>query len=540
MKEFINKLKEQGLNIWNNLSRAQKIIYISVIVVVILFLIFITVYSTREKYTPLFDHKLSLEDAGQIKKLLDDWRISYKFDANLGILQVPQNSKSDILLRLGSENKLPKNNIVGFEIFKDLPRGLTEYEKKVQFKVATEGTLIRLIQTLEPVKTANVAISLPDRPLFSTMEEPSKASITLELKPYVNLDKKQIQGIVNLAAYYIPNCKPENIVVINAATGETMNDGLNNEEIETETKVDLQNKIKEREERKLRAKIENSLGKILGHKRFTCQVTLEMNFDKEEQKSVEFSNPGFDPIKRSEESLDEKFEGIGFKEGGRPGVSDNIPVYKSAEHGPIKYEKKEVRTNYEPNKLEKVIVKNPEIKRITASVFVDGIWEITKPSSPAQKIERKYKHLTPEILKSLEEGVKGAIGYNPDRKDVVSVQELKFDRTEEFEYEDRLILAQLQKDRLFKITVLSIVILVIIFIFLFEMHKRWKLRKEELLRKRELAAQDTALGSKLLLEAELTPEEREKLELLKHAQETAQKNPEMVAALLRTWLFENK
>jgi flagellar biosynthesis/type III secretory pathway M-ring protein FliF/YscJ len=73
---------------------------------------------------------------------------------------------------------------------------------------------------------------------------------------------------------------------------------------------------------------------------------------------------------------------------------------------------------------------------------------------------------------------------------------------------------------------------------MFEMHKRWKLRKQELLRKRELLAQDEALGSKILMEAELTPEEREKLELLKHAKDTAKKDPKMVAALLRTWLME--
>ncbi len=41
-----------------------------------------------------------------------------------------------------------------------------------------------------------------------------------------------------------------------------------------------------------------------------------------------------------------------------------------------------------------------------------------------------------------------------------------------------------------------------------------------------------------MMEAELTPEEREKLEMLKHVQDMAQKSPEMVASLLRTWLLE--
>ncbi|MBP7653066.1 flagellar M-ring protein FliF [Candidatus Dependentiae bacterium] len=540
MKDFFNKFKEQGLNVWNNLSKKQKITIISIVALALTAIIITAIITSGEKLTPLFDHKLSIEDAGQVKKSLDDWRENYKYDANLGYLYVSSERKNDILLKLGSENKLPKSNITGFEIFKDLPRGLTEYEKKIHFKIATEGALTRMIQGLGPIKSAVVAISLPDRPLFSSMEESSKASITIELKPYEKLEKKQIKGIINLASYYIPNCKSENIMLVDSATGESLNDEIEDKEIESETKVDMQNKIKEREEKKLKNKIINALGKILSHRRITAEVTIEYNFDKEEAKSTEFSNPGFDPIKRSEETLDEKFEGIGFKEGGKPGVTDNIPVYKSAENGPIKYEKKENRINYEPNKLEKSIVRNPTIKRVSASLMVDGIWEYTEPSKPTEKIKRTYKHLTPELLKSLEEGVKSAIGYNPDRNDSVKVVELQFDRTAEFEYEDKLIKSKLQKERMFKITVLSIVCLVIIFIFLFEMHKRWKLRKEELLRKRELATQDQALGSRLIADSELTPEEREKLELLKHAQDMAQKKPEMVAALLRTWLFENR
>nr|HPG31000.1 flagellar basal-body MS-ring/collar protein FliF [bacterium] len=339
MKDFFNKFKEQGLNIWNNLSKKQRISIISVIAAALIIIIIISIASSGEKLSPLFEHKISIEDAGQIKKSLDDWRYNYKYDVNLGLLYVPSDLKNDIILKLSSENKLPKNNITGFEIFKDLPRGLTEYEKKIHFKVATEGTLTRMIQGLGPIKSAVVAISLPDKPLFQSMEEPSKASITIELKPYEKLEKKQIQGIVNLASYYIPNCKAENIMLVDGATGESLNDAIEDKELESENKIELQNKIKEREEKKLKNKIINAIGKILSHKRITAEVTIEYNFDREEAKSKEFSNPGFDPIKRSEELSDEKFEGIGFKEGGKPGVTDNIPVYKSAENGPIKYER---------------------------------------------------------------------------------------------------------------------------------------------------------------------------------------------------------
>jgi flagellar M-ring protein FliF len=262
-----------------------------------------------------------------------------------------------------------------------------------------------------------------------------------------------------------------------------------------------------------------------------------MTFDREETESQEFSNPGFDPIKISEETLHEEFKGIGYKEGGRPGVADNVPVYKGTTTGPVEYKKDEVRSNFTPNKKVTKIVKNPEVRRVTATVNVDGKWNENKKIDGT--IERGYNPLTPEELKKIEESVKGAIGFDLNRGDIVVVNEIQFDRTKEHEFEDSLYAKQLQKQRFLKLTILSIVALVIFLIFMFEMHKRWKLRKLELLRKRELLAQDEALGSKILLEAELTPEEREKLELLKHAQDLSKNDPEMVAKLLRTWLMED-
>jgi len=535
MKEYFQKLKEQVSTFWTNLSKNQRIIFSSVAGLILLAVVIIGVISSSENFVPLFSHKLEIEDAGQIKKVLDDWRYPYKYESVSGYLKVPSKQKDEILLKLGAENKLPKSNIVDFGLFDNLPRGVTEYEKKIAFKRATEGTLVKLIESIGPIKSAKVALSLAEQKLFAPLDEPSKASIAIELKPYIKLEKKQIEGIVNLVSYYVPNCKSENVMIVDAASGIPLNTELDDKLMDSENKVERQKKIMEKYERDLQAKIFTALSKILNVDRFTCAVTVEMDFDKEEAKSTEYNYSGFDAMKRSEETVKEEFKGIGFKEGGRPGVSDNIPLYKGAENGPIEYKKEETRTNFEPNVLEKSTIKNPKIKRVTAAVNVDGMWEITE--NKEGKVERKFKHNTPEMIKDLEESVKRTIGFNATRADEVKVVEIKFDRDEQFRFEDRILENKRAKERMFKTTVLGVLCLAIIIIVFWELHKRWRLRKEEILRKRELAAQEQALGTKILMEAELTPEEREKLELLKHIQELSQKSPETVAALLRTWLM---
>jgi flagellar M-ring protein FliF len=433
---------------------------------------------------------------------------------------------------------LPTNSRVGFEIFDDLSNGSTEYEKHIAFKRASEGKLARMIEQLEPIKKASVSLTIPKRTLFSQVEEPSKASIALTLNPYVKLNRQQIKGIMNLVSYYVPNCKPENVSLIDSK-GIPLNIDLEEENSVT-SKIEKQNLIKKKQEQHLKNKIENSLSKILSFNRFATEISVEMNFDREEITSEEYTTTGFEPIKISEESEKEKFEGLGYKQSGKPGVTDNIPVYKGKYNGPIKYESEKQVSNYTPNKKVVTKVVNPTIKRITVTVNVDGTYKVIdkNPNNDNDPIKREYIHVKPEDIEKIRESVKRAVGFDEKRNDSINVSELQFDRTEEFKIQNKEYLNQIKKQRLFKITVICILTLVILFILLFELHKRWKLRKEELLRKRELAAQDEAVGSKLLLEAELTPEEREKLELLKNAQETAQKDPEMVAALLRTWLLE--
>jgi flagellar M-ring protein FliF len=146
-------------------------------------------------------------------------------------------------------------------------------------------------------------------------------------------------------------------------------------------------------------------------------------------------------------------------------------------------------------------------------------------------------------MRGFEAIVKGAIGFNPARKDRVVVQNIQFDRTEEFETED----AYLKRREQMRKTLLSALIaLFAIFIVTIayraiarEVARKKRLREEELARQQQLmreAALRTAEAEGV--EVELSAEERARLEMQENVMNIAREHPEEVAKLIRTWLAE--
>ncbi|KKK47136.1 hypothetical protein LCGC14_3158230, partial [marine sediment metagenome] len=254
---------------------------------------------------------------------------------------------------------------------------------------------------------------------------------------------------------------------------------------------------------------------------------------------------------RSEKDTSEYFEGVGFVPEGPPGVEPNIPPgYKEAMGEGTKYEKTENVKNYEVSQQISYIESSPyKLKRVSVAVWVDGSWkkvfdENGKPVITLEGvIEREYLPRTPEELKTFEEVVKAAIGFNPARKDTVVVKNIQFDRTGEFALED----AYLKKRAQMRKTLLSALIaLFSIFIVTLayraaarEVSRRKRIKEEELARQQQLM-REAALKSaeEEGAEVELAPEEKARLEMQENVMNLARDHPEEVAKLIRTWLAE--
>ena len=172
----------------------------------------ISSYSYRE----LFQQKINNEEAEEIKEALDEWKYQYLYDTASYIFRVSAKQKDEILLKLGSEAKLPRSDN-GYVNSQN-----SGVEKKLIVKRDLEKKIRKFIKNIDGVKAVQVALQISDD--SAAVEQPSKASISLELKPNIQLNKKQINDIVNIVINYVPSCKPKNVMIVDAITGIVIND----------------------------------------------------------------------------------------------------------------------------------------------------------------------------------------------------------------------------------------------------------------------------------------------------------------------------
>ena len=158
-------------------------------------------------------------------------------------------------------------------------------------------------------------------------------------------------------------------------------------------------------------------------------------------------------------------------------------------------------------------------------------------------IDREYVPITAETIAQATSLVQDAIGYNELRGDSVTVRNIRFDRTAQFQEEDaEFIRAQQTRQTIFYALIGIVVVLVTFIIFRFisrELERRRRLKEEEYLRQAALERERTFMEAEQAgMEVTMSVEERHRAELLENAISMAKDHPEDVAMLIRTWLME--
>ena len=139
--------------------------------------------------------------------------------------------------------------------------------------------------------------------------------------------------------------------------------------------------------------------------------------------------------------------------------------------------------------------------------------------------------------------VRNAVGYDASRGDSVVVENVKFDRTEQFKDEDAKLIKSENTKRTIMFVLIGIAIILVLFIVFRliskEIERRKRLREEELLRRQQQEREQALWDAKEQgMEVTLSVEERRRAELQENAIAMAKEHPEDVAMLIRTWLME--
>jgi flagellar M-ring protein FliF len=362
-------------------------------------------------------------DAQAITAELAAKKIPYLVSPDGTSVTVPADQVDAARLEVASQ-PTPHSGRIGFEIFDKVSWGQTEFDEKVNYQRALEGELERTIQTMSNVRSARVHLVMATDSVFMDRERGAKASVTLRLKGG-SLSRAEITQISRLVAGAVDELKPADVVIIDADSNQTLGQGSG--------APDATDGIDQEMTRRLIA----TLAPVVGADRMRASVNVEF-----ETGSSEESQDKYDPavsvtlnMQRSEETT-----GPGAGVGGVPGTSSNVaaakpvaPPTKGAQATPpvtlvkdLGQSSKTESATYGVNRTTRHLIEPAgSIRRITAAVLLDDALE--RKQEKGKWVETHHKR-TPEELKTISDLAQAAIGFNSARGDVISVQNLSFDR----------------------------------------------------------------------------------------------------------------
>lgn len=399
------ELTSQVGNFFKGLNFIQKLFFAGVIIALLIVLIFLIVsVSNRVEYSTLY-RQLEPSEAGKIVEKLKEQKIAYKLDEGGTTILVDKSKVQDLRISLASEG-IPETGVIGYELFDKTNLGMSEFVQKVNYRRALEGELARTISSLQGVKKARVHLVIPEKALFEKDQKEPTASVTLQFSNDKGLSKLNIRGIQNLIASSVEGLSPNNVVVIDYR-GKILS------EIEQDAnsllgKTQTQHEQQFRVEQYLTNKVQSLLDGVLGPGNSEVRVSAELDFTQIEKTITDF-NPERQVV-RSEQTNTVS------------SLSVDSLQYPAPQHSA---EQSSTIANYEiPQTIERIINSTGTIKRITVGALVNGTYQVVEKDG---KRIVEYTPRNPEEIEKLEQIIKNAVGFDPNRNDQVSIVNVPFD-----------------------------------------------------------------------------------------------------------------
>lgn len=413
---------EQIQTIWNRLTTGQKVSLAALAAAVVVGLALLVNFMNSPDYQLLYS-SLSSEDANSVVAKLKEKKIPYKLGDGGTSIRIPVEKMDEVRLQLASEG-LPQSGKIGFEIFDKTNFGMTDFTNQVNYRRALEGELERTIRSLSEVAQARVHIVVPKESIFTERTEGAKASVLIRLKSGRQLSPASIAGIMNLIASGVEGLKPENVSVIDAS-GKVLSPTVKNATAAhtlSASELELQHSI----EKEMTSKILSILEPAVGKGKVLADASVQLDSNSSEL-TEEIYNPNGSVI-LSQQKSEEKLLGASNLSG-IPGTRSNqagaAPPTASALPPDTRIKQSET-VNYEVSKtVRHTLIPKGSIKKLSVAVLVDNK-TVQKQNERGEVLTTSVAR-TPEEVQRIKDLVIAAIGYNKDRGDVVSVENVSFE-----------------------------------------------------------------------------------------------------------------
>lgn len=407
MKKLLEKVKGL-LEKFKSQNKKIKIAIIISILAVIIAIVSGVVYSSSNKYQILFSN-LDDGNAQTVMNYLNSNKVDAKIDSSTNTISVPQNQVDKLRLAL-APNLTTESK--GYELMDSGSSfGMTDEEFKIKKLRMQEGELEKTIKSFPQVQDARVHITEAQDSVFAKDKQPGKAAVYLKLKTGQTIGEEQVKAMVALVAGATQNIPRENIDVIDDKMNLLTKD-INSEQNGTassETIAKQQDAEKVYED-KLQKAIVSILEPIVGKNKVKATVNTDLDFDSK-QKTQTVVDPN--KVIVSQENNKESNTGSTGTTSQSPVDNNMSNQITNGTNNNSTSSKENQKTNYEVGKSESKVISAPgEVKRLTASVVVDG-------------------NLDAATQQALENAVSNAIGYDALRGDKISVVGMAFDTSQQ-------------------------------------------------------------------------------------------------------------
>ncbi len=566
MNEWLKKVMDSAKNLWSKWKPIQKVILFGIIIVVIIAIVAAARLSSKPSTVRLFNAPVT--DDTSLTKIMD--RLSQEnvtaYSDDNGYISVDDDRTArrmrEILI---SENLVP-SSVDPWAGFYDRSWSTTDADQNVKLKNAIQKQLKLHIEAISDVNMADVNIVLPENQLFAADQNPVTASVILKVNPSSSLlsDRNRILGIQRLILSAVEGLREENLIITDSE-GNQINDFEGMAESDRVDIIAKQQKLIRKQEVEIRAKILKALQQTFGEDR--CRdmvVAVEMDMSQRQSDATEYSpiqikadNPDTpyddseyrDTLPISQQTVTKEWQGTGYNPEGPAGVEGQTPpVYSDMSNVIGRSTETGVTQNNVINTKQISEISSPKIDKISVSVNLDGKWKKVKDDNgniiiEDGSIKREYTPVSDREMADAERSIKGAIGYNRDRGDLVVVTNIAYDRDEEFAAEDDAYFAAIQRKRTILMILIAVTVVLISFILFRIISRELERRRRE--REARLLAEQQAARERQLWEAKdegmevtMSVEETRRMELQENAINMAKEHPEDVAMLIRTWLME--
>ena len=355
-------------------------------------------------------------DKSAVAEALQTQGIAHSIDASTGALTVDADKLHQARIALAGQG-LPKAQPSGDSLIASLPMGSSRAIEGETLRSAREADLSRTIETIDAVKSARVHIAAAEPSLFVRDDKPSTASVMLTLQNGRSLSDGQVQAIRFLVASSVPGMNADQVSVIDQR-GALLSDTASGSDMKA---FQLQVQVEDR----FRRALDTLLGPMLGAGNYSVEVHADV--DMSESQATRESFPENDRALTSEQ-VTRTVSGAGPPPAvGIPGALSNQPPQATT-----------VTASAPQPTPAPAETPGSESNENAARAFEVGR-EISVTHQPQGKIRRVSvavalnqgkKALTQADMTKIDTLVKGAVGFDAARGDVVAISQRPFVQVE--------------------------------------------------------------------------------------------------------------